>query len=439
MAERRERAADKRSNDEHPNVGKRVAADKQSGSEAARGVDRSAGEINAENVDEREREAYYYARDRAVFFFGCDAKNGKHEDKGQDDFNKQRKPDVVFVKSVLAECLIAAQKAPKHGCARDSARELRNDVADEITERKSAVYKHGKTNRGVDMAAGNVPYGIRHSNDDETERKSGKHISGIVADRATCHHSRAASEQHEHERADEFGKILFECLHNDLLYKIIRRSVTVVCILPLFVPRVNLFLAASTGDIASRGVRFVSLQSKKMYYNIIDRQDRRAAPKDRNPIRRYRRVETGKRICALREARGMTQEQLAELLYVSRHLISKWETGLRRPDYGTVTRMAEIFRVDPDAILPKSELALDELAECVPDGCDMTGERLNQLMRGFLDGLPQHESDVFLQRYYFLRPPSEIAAIYGKKGNHVRSMLSKTRKKLKRYLKEAEP
>ena len=66
MAERRERAADQRSDDEDPEVGKRFAADEDSRSEAARRVDRCAGEEYAENVDERERKADYYTGDGAV-------------------------------------------------------------------------------------------------------------------------------------------------------------------------------------------------------------------------------------------------------------------------------------------------------------------------------------------------------------------------------------
>ena len=38
-------------------------------------------------------------------------------------------------------------------------------------------------------------------------------------------------------------------------------------------------------------------------------------------------VETGEKIRALRESRGMSQEQLAELVGVSKNSISRYETG----------------------------------------------------------------------------------------------------------------
>ncbi|MBQ1847593.1 MAG: helix-turn-helix transcriptional regulator, partial [Clostridia bacterium] len=44
-------------------------------------------------------------------------------------------------------------------------------------------------------------------------------------------------------------------------------------------------------------------------------------------------MDIGKSIAKLRLSRGITQEELANRLFVSRDLVSKWETGARRPDY----------------------------------------------------------------------------------------------------------
>ena len=148
--------------------------------------------------------------DCAVFGLGGDAQDGEHEHEGEDDFNEERKPDIAFVKAVLTESFVAAQKRPEHGGACGCACELGNDVADKIAERDLAAYKHRKADRGVDMAARNVADGIRHRDDDETERQGREKIAGKVAERALAHHGRAACEQHEHEGAYEFRQILFE-------------------------------------------------------------------------------------------------------------------------------------------------------------------------------------------------------------------------------------
>ena len=54
---------------------------------------------------------------------------------------------------------------------------------------------------------------------------------------------------------------------------------------------------------------------------------------------------TGATIKALREKRGMTQAQLAEMLSVSDKAVSKWETGAGYPDITLLEPIAEALRV----------------------------------------------------------------------------------------------
>lgn len=44
----------------------------------------------------------------------------------------------------------------------------------------------------------------------------------------------------------------------------------------------------------------------------------------------------GKRIATLRKTKGLSQEQLAELLHVSAQAVSKWETGKSLPETATL-------------------------------------------------------------------------------------------------------
>ncbi len=48
----------------------------------------------------------------------------------------------------------------------------------------------------------------------------------------------------------------------------------------------------------------------------------------------------------LRTERGLTQQQLADLLYVDRSSIAHWENGRRIPDAVQITRIAKILDVD---------------------------------------------------------------------------------------------
>ena len=56
------------------------------------------------------------------------------------------------------------------------------------------------------------------------------------------------------------------------------------------------------------------------------------------------------RIYNLRKRRGLSQEQLAEALGVSRQTVSKWERGAASPELGKLRAMAELFGVSLDEL-----------------------------------------------------------------------------------------
>ena len=51
----------------------------------------------------------------------------------------------------------------------------------------------------------------------------------------------------------------------------------------------------------------------------------------------------GKNIRDLRQQKHLTQEELAERLFVTRQTISNYENGRTRPDVDQILRLAEIF------------------------------------------------------------------------------------------------
>lgn len=87
-------------------------------------------------------------------------------------------------------------------------------------------------------------------------------------------------------------------------------------------------------------------------------------------------------------------------------------------------------------------LVLDELDECVPGGQDVarTAEQreLAKALDRFLDRLPGPERDVFVCRYWLLVPVKEIGARFGFGESKVKSMLARTRKKLRIWLEREE-
>lgn len=59
----------------------------------------------------------------------------------------------------------------------------------------------------------------------------------------------------------------------------------------------------------------------------------------------------GKNIRTLREKKGMTQEELAQALFVTRQTVSNYETGWSRPDIEMLVRIAQALETDVNQVL----------------------------------------------------------------------------------------
>ena len=149
-------------------------------------------------------------------------------------------------------------------------------------------------------------------------------------------------------------------------------------------------------------------------------------------------MKIGERIRSLRVGAGMTQEELAERLYVSRTLVAKWESGKRRPDRRTLERISETFGAPPDSLASPDPVIAGELEKCLPAGFSDGRERVSASLNSFLTSLPEKERCVFLRRYHFLEDRREIAERYGLTEGNVSVILFRVRKKLKKHLEESK-
>ena len=82
----------------------------------------------------------------------------------------------------------------------------------------------------------------------------------------------------------------------------------------------------------------------------------------------------------LRKQKGVTQEQLASVLYVSRTAISKWESGRGYPSIDSLKDIAKYFNITIDELLSSNELIV--LAETEQK---QKQSNLGDLIFGFLD------------------------------------------------------
>ena len=67
-------------------------------------------------------------------------------------------------------------------------------------------------------------------------------------------------------------------------------------------------------------------------------------------------MEFNEKLQLLRKQQEMTQEQLAEKLFVSRTAVSKWESGKGYPNIDSLRNLAEVFSVSIDELLSGEEL-----------------------------------------------------------------------------------
>lgn len=61
------------------------------------------------------------------------------------------------------------------------------------------------------------------------------------------------------------------------------------------------------------------------------------------------------KIKRLRESRGMTQDDLAKALGVTRPAVSQWESGWSHPRMGTIEKIAGYFGVTPAELISGSD------------------------------------------------------------------------------------
>ena len=67
-------------------------------------------------------------------------------------------------------------------------------------------------------------------------------------------------------------------------------------------------------------------------------------------------MEFGEKLQALRKSRGLTQEELAEALFVSRTAVSKWESGRGYPSIDSLKEVSGFFSVSIDDLLSGEKL-----------------------------------------------------------------------------------
>ena len=84
------------------------------------------------------------------------------------------------------------------------------------------------------------------------------------------------------------------------------------------------------------------------------------------------------------------------------------------------------------------DAVLDELYDCLPsyDEGNDDGERIREVINGFLRSLPDEKRRIFIRRYWYLSPIAEIAESFNVSEGKVKMILMRARKELKKTLEK---
>ena len=91
-------------------------------------------------------------------------------------------------------------------------------------------------------------------------------------------------------------------------------------------------------------------------------------------------MEFNEKLQKLRKQKGLTQEELAECLYVSRTAISKWESGRGYPNIESLKAIASFFSVTVDELL-----STDEILTIAEEDNKRRATHFRDLLYGLLD------------------------------------------------------
>lgn len=89
----------------------------------------------------------------------------------------------------------------------------------------------------------------------------------------------------------------------------------------------------------------------------------------------------------LRKQKGLTQDELADALGVSRSAVSMWELGSREPNFEAAETIADFFNVSLDSLISQkqiddyvNELRKNQLKKVLFGTTNISDEKLNEVL-----------------------------------------------------------
>lgn len=121
-------------------------------------------------------------------------------------------------------------------------------------------------------------------------------------------------------------------------------------------------------------------------------------------------AEFGENLKRVREEKGITQQTLADHLYVTRQAVSRWEGGSRYPDIMTAKKMSQFLGVSLDELLSDDDMKLYVEKNAILDSSVPKRAQILLIAFAFMCSLVisiLYLSNLLIQHSYAIESPSE--------------------------------
>ena len=100
-------------------------------------------------------------------------------------------------------------------------------------------------------------------------------------------------------------------------------------------------------------------------------------------------VDLGRRLKELRNKRKLTQQQVAERIWVSKAMVSAYELSIRTPSYEVLIKLAKLFGVTTDYLLGLDEV--DDKPHQLIDLSNLTDEE-QRIIIDLIENMKKHHN-----------------------------------------------
>lgn len=122
-------------------------------------------------------------------------------------------------------------------------------------------------------------------------------------------------------------------------------------------------------------------------------------------------AEFGENLKRVREEKGITQQTLADYLYVTRQAVSRWEGGSRYPDIMTAKKMAQFLEVSLDDLLSDDDMKGYVERNAILDAKGHKGVQILLMSAAFMSALVMvilYLCNYLIQDMFMIRADGEL-------------------------------